>query len=163
MYSIMARCFPIWQTIEDCSEWVEVSFRFGASWSPSDSFPMWLILSAFLLCSLRSHILLQNRFVSLSPGCWYMFAGRIFFRYFGKPYFVFIVLFCLDIFLDFFFSFSVLWFLLAVVDFLSVSNRIPPPGFELQFVFLGERRFFRRLFSLWTMKLFRSASGEANR
>ena len=44
-------------------------FTFGLSPIPSKFFPMLLIHSAFLLCSLRCHILLQNCFASLTSGC----------------------------------------------------------------------------------------------
>ena len=44
-------------------------FHFNPSSSPSNSFSMLLFHSVFLLCSLRSHILLPNCFLSLSSGC----------------------------------------------------------------------------------------------
>ena len=63
------------------------------------------IHSAFLLCSFRSHILLQNCFVSLSSGCIHpVIAGWIFFRCFEMFNFVRVVWFCLDIFLVFLLS-----------------------------------------------------------
>ena len=122
-------------------------FALGPSSSPSNSFSILLIYSAFQLCSLSSRLFLQNFFVSLSSGCWYVFvyspllAGRIFFRCFGMSCFISIILSCLDTFwfisLSFcglfylwcFFafhpnilqcSFSVLSFLL--VDFLSMFS-----------------------------------------
>ena len=42
---------------------------FGPSSSPSNSFAMLHIHSAFLLCSLGCHILLLNCSVSLASGC----------------------------------------------------------------------------------------------
>ena len=44
-------------------------FAFGPSSSPSNSFPMLLIFSAFVFCSLGCYILLQNCFVSLAFCC----------------------------------------------------------------------------------------------
>ena len=48
---------------------------FGTSSSPSNSFVMLLIYSAFLLYSLSGNILVQNRSVSLASGCWYVFIS----------------------------------------------------------------------------------------
>ena len=48
---------------------------FGPSSSPSNSFAILLINSAFFLCSLGGHILLQNCSVSLASGCWYVFMS----------------------------------------------------------------------------------------
>ena len=82
--------FPIWKK-SLCIQWSRLHlsaskciFAIRPSSSNSNSFSMLFIHSTFLLCSLRSHILLQNCFVSLSFGCWYNFshfllAGRIFF------------------------------------------------------------------------------------
>ena len=42
---------------------------FGPSSSPSRSFAMLLIISAFLLCSLGCHVLLQNCSASFVPEC----------------------------------------------------------------------------------------------
>ena len=51
------------------------SSAFGPSSSPSNSFAMLLIHSAFLLCSLACNILLQNCSASLASGCWYAFVS----------------------------------------------------------------------------------------
>ena len=48
-------------------------FALGPSSSPSNTFPILLIHSAFLLCFLRSHILPTNCHVFLSSGCWNVF------------------------------------------------------------------------------------------
>ena len=70
-------------------------FTFCHSSSPSNSFPMLLVHSAFLLCSLGCYILLQNCLASLASSCWYVFVpsprlvGRIFFRCFGMSCFVY--------------------------------------------------------------------------
>ena len=48
---------------------------FGLSSSLSNSFTMLLIHSAFLLCSLGCHILLQNCSASLAYGCLYVFVS----------------------------------------------------------------------------------------
>ena len=48
-------------------------FVFGPYSSPSKTFPMLLIQSAFLLCTLGCNILPRNCFVSLSSGGWYIF------------------------------------------------------------------------------------------
>ena len=47
---------------------------FGPSLSPFNYFAKLLIHSAFLLCSLGCHILLQNCLVSCAFGCWYVFC-----------------------------------------------------------------------------------------
>ena len=72
MYTIISWRSPIWYFF------VTVPLRESRfiftdvpSSSPSNSFPMLRIHSAFLLCDLRCHILLQN-FVSLSSGWWYV-------------------------------------------------------------------------------------------
>ena len=67
------------------SFWVLLSesrciFTIGPPLSPN-SFPTLLIHSAFLLCSLRSYIFLQNCFVSLSSSWWYAFVQ-------SAPYFL---------------------------------------------------------------------------
>ena len=91
-------------------------FVFSPSSSPFNSFPMLQIQSAFLLCSLRSHILLPKCFVSLLSGCWYMLAhssllaNRIFFLVLEC-----LILSCLDIFFV---------FLLSAVT----SDLLPPVG-----------------------------------
>ena len=70
---------------------------FGSSSSPSNSFVILLIHSAFLLCSLGCYILFQNCSVSLASGCWYVFmlsppfVGRISFHCFWISCFVCIV------------------------------------------------------------------------
>ena len=97
--------FPIYYFFKCCSEWIEIYFRVSPFSSPSNSFSMLFIHSAFLICSLRSYILLRNSFASLSlvvgiSSCILpLLAGRIFFRCFGLSCFVCIVLSCLDIFL----------------------------------------------------------------
>ena len=48
-------------------------FSFCPSSSPSNSFPMLLIHSAFLLYFIGDYILVQNCFVSLASGCRYVF------------------------------------------------------------------------------------------
>ena len=50
---------------------------FGPSSSPSNSFVILLIHSAFLLCSLDCHILVQNYSVSLASGCRYIFVSSL--------------------------------------------------------------------------------------
>ena len=84
-------------------------FAFGPFSSPSYSFPMLLIHSAFLLSSLRSYILHQNCFDSFSSGYYYVlvhFPNLLIevFSYFGISYFVYIILSCHDIFLVFLLS-----------------------------------------------------------
>ena len=66
-------------------------FQFGTFWSvalgdsksnitvePSsrhvNPFSMLFIYSSFLLCSFRSHLLLQNNFASFASDCWYVWA-----------------------------------------------------------------------------------------
>ena len=105
-------CMPSWPGVLQFYAFLRVPpsksmcfFAFGPSSIPSNAFLMLLIHSAFLLFSLRSHILLQNGFVSLSSSFCYVHSPPIcrliFFRCFGMFYFVRIVLFCLDIFLVF--------------------------------------------------------------
>ena len=50
------------------------NFTFGSSSSLSNNFAMLLIHSAFLLCSIRCHILLQNCSPSLESDCLYVFV-----------------------------------------------------------------------------------------
>ena len=76
---------------------------FGPSSSPSSSFVMLFIHSAFSLCFFGSHILAQNRSVSFESGCC-MFSCHslpivdiISFRCFGMSYFVCTVLPFVDI------------------------------------------------------------------
>ena len=79
---------------------------FGPS-SSSNSVAMFLIYSAFLLCSLGCPILLQNCCVSLALGCWChlpQHVSRIFFRCFGMSCFVCVALSFVDIFVIFLFS-----------------------------------------------------------
>ena len=80
-------------------------FAFGASSSPSNSFPMLLIHPFFLLTSLGCHILLQffcflviRLLVCLRAISLYL-QVEFFFYYFGISYFVSIILSCLHIFL----------------------------------------------------------------
>ena len=47
-------------------------FAFRSSSCPSNSFAMLLFHSAFLLCSLGCHILVQNNSVPLASGYWYI-------------------------------------------------------------------------------------------
>ena len=83
-------------------------FALGPSLYLCNSFSMFLIYLTFLLCSPCSHILLQNCFVFLLSGCWYVFmhfthTWRLTFSHcFGMSYFVRIVLSNLDIILVFF-------------------------------------------------------------
>ena len=44
-------------------------FPFGPSSNPYNSFFMVLVHSDFLLCFLRSHIWLLNRFAAFAPSC----------------------------------------------------------------------------------------------
>ena len=67
------RCMPSRPGVFELGNFLHVAlsesrciFAFGSSSSPSYSFPILIIHSAFLLCSLRRHILHQNCFVSLS-------------------------------------------------------------------------------------------------
>ena len=75
-------------------------FAFGPSSSPSNSFPMLFIHSAFLLCSLRSYIcskIVLFPYHTVVGMCWCihpLLADRIFFLCFGMSCFVCIVLFC---------------------------------------------------------------------
>ena len=134
-------------------------FTLGLSSSP-DSFSMSLIHSAFFVCSLRSHILLQNCFVSLSSAWWRIFVHSSstywynFFRYFGFPCFVCIVLSCLDTFLFFFlcplpsglFPRVVLYILLELLFFFS-SQHIPV--FHLYLKIIACCRRFLMFVSCW--------------
>ena len=88
-------CMPSWlgdlrfDTFPNIS--LRCIFALEPSSSPRTSFPQLLINSAPRLCSLRSHILLQNCFVSLSSACCYVVVHsppcRIFFRCFGMSCF----------------------------------------------------------------------------
>ena len=167
MYAIMVWCFRIWYFFVCCSEWIEVYFRCRNIFE-SFYFIMLFVHLDFLLCSLRSHILLQNCFVHSCLTrlllCLRAFsaqlAGRIFFRCFVMPSFVHIVLSCLDIFVVFLLSliYNLELFVLLDVLLLSfrpnlfqrsspvfsfsflicVSSRISHPGFEFLFVFFRE-------------------------
>ena len=53
---------------------IDVYFCLWAFFQFLQFFSMLFIHSAFLLWSLRSHILVQNCFASLAFGCWYVFA-----------------------------------------------------------------------------------------
>ena len=85
-------------------------FTLGLYSSPCNFFSMLFIHSAFLLCFLRSHILLKiflfpcHPVAGMSSCILPLLTGRIFFRYFGMSCFVCIVLSCLDIFLVFLLS-----------------------------------------------------------
>ena len=117
-------------------------FAFGPSSSPSYSFPMLLIHSAFLLCSLGCHILLQTCFASFASGCWYVFVlsplvGRIFSRCFEMSCFFCIVLPCLDTFLSSFFrKYLLIYFLnlYCIVAFRLCSNNFQRFSFVLSFL-----------------------------
>ena len=68
MYGITARRFPIYYFLSVALSESRYIFVLGPYSSLSNSFFMLLIHLAFLICSLRSHILL-----SLSSGCWFVF------------------------------------------------------------------------------------------
>ena len=74
MYATMDWNFPIWYFLSVALCESRYIFAFGPSWIPFNSFSQMFIHSAFLWWTLHSHILLQNRFVSLASGCWYVFA-----------------------------------------------------------------------------------------
>ena len=82
-------------------------FAFGASSSPSNSFPVLLIHSAFLLCSLRWHIcfkivsVLCHLIVSMCWSILPLLTDGIFFRCFGMSCYASILISFLDIFLAF--------------------------------------------------------------
>ena len=96
-------CIPSWPGVFQFSTFFSFSsvettttFTSGTPSSPSNSFFMIFINSAFLIYSFCSHILLQNFFVSFASDCWFLcivcrLVGWIFFRYFGMPCFVCIV------------------------------------------------------------------------
>ena len=71
----MARRFPIWYFLHCCTEWIDLYFCltpfFNSFWL---FFFMLFIYPAFLLSSLRSYMLLQNCFVSLSSVWWCAFV-----------------------------------------------------------------------------------------
>ena len=100
--AIIAWRFPIWYLFLSVTlSELRCIFALGSYSSSSNSFHMLLIHSEFLLCSIRSHILLQNCFVSLSSSILLLLAGRIIFRCFEMSCFVCIVLSCLDTFFVF--------------------------------------------------------------
>ena len=66
MYVIMAWHFLIWYFFKFALTKSRSIFALGSSLSPCKSISMLLIHSAFLLCWLRSHILLQNCFASFA-------------------------------------------------------------------------------------------------
>ena len=142
-------------------------FTFGPSSSPSYSFPMLLIHSAFLLCSLGWKIiqLPLNLVVGRSLYHHPLFVGIIFFPCLRIFCFVCIVLSFVEIFLIFLLSPVVLSFLLVLFFplcdnmlksfflwfiifaccckfLIFVSSRISHPSFEFPFVFLRVPRFF---------------------
>ena len=106
MYAILAWRFPIWNFFSVAlSESMDI-FDFGPSLNPSNSFPTLLIHSAFLLCSLPSHILLQNCLFPCHPiasrfSCIFSPLAGNFFHCFGMSCYVCIVSSCLDIFFVF--------------------------------------------------------------
>ena len=74
-------CIPSWPGVFQfdifsviLSKLLRIS-AFGPSWSPSNFFVILFIHSAFSLCFLGWHILVQNRPVSLASGCWYVFVS----------------------------------------------------------------------------------------
>ena len=107
-----------------------IFFAFSPSSSPSNSFPTLLIHSAFLLCSLRSSILLQIVFFFVIRLLG-MSSCILHQPVFGMSCFVYIVLTCLDIILFFLLSlvFSylfprvVLFLLLIGLFFFSFSSK----------------------------------------
>ena len=109
MYAIITWCFPMYFLNVSLSE-SRCLLVLGLFSSHCNSFSMLFINSVFLLCSLRPHILFQNCFASFSSVCWNFFvhstllAGRIFFPCFRMSCFVYIVWFCVGIFIAFFLS-----------------------------------------------------------
>ena len=104
--------FPIWYIFSVVLSKSMCISAFGPSSNPSNSFVILLIHSAFLLCSLGCHILVQNCSVSLTSGGCYVSVSsspphlsvEFPFVVLECPFFVCIVLPFVDIFLIFLLS-----------------------------------------------------------
>ena len=120
-------------------------FVFVSSSSLCNSFPMSLIHSVFLLCCLRSHILLQILFCFLVVGVCScilpLLTGRIFFVVFKCPVFFLYYFSCFDIFLVFLllsvpsdFFLQVVLFVLLVLLFPFPPNIFQRSSYVLSFL-----------------------------
>ena len=125
----MAWPFLIWRLFRVVRSESMYIFAIGPFLSLSNSSPLLLIHSAFLLCSLGYHILLPFFFASLASSCWYVFApypllvGRFIFRWFGMFCFVWILLSWLDFFFNFPSFSSTFWLIFSscIVIFTCVA------------------------------------------
>ena len=70
MQAIMAGWFTTWFFLECCFMCVEAYIALGLS--NLNSFVCFQTFRLFLLCTLRSYILLQNCFASFGSSCWYV-------------------------------------------------------------------------------------------
>ena len=141
-------------------------FALGLSSILCNSFSMLFIYLTFQLCSLRSHILLQNYFGSFQSGYCYVFvhspptSGWIFCRCFGRSCFVGIVWSCLRIFSVFFLSPVHSDFLRVVLFalFVVLLFAFPPNIFHRRFLIwvssLISRQGFEFLIALFRRTLF---------
>ena len=117
MYAILARHFPIRYFLECCFQQVLANVLLGAFFKFFDFFIMLFIHSAFPL-RFPSVFLLQNYFVSLCTH--HQSVGYIFFRYFGRYCFLWIIWACPHTFWIFFLSpISVTLFLPVVLSALT--------------------------------------------
>ena len=157
MHTIMAWRFPIWYFLSISLSGL-MYFSFCPSSSPSNTFSMLFIHSAFLLCFLRCAIFCPqialfpyHPVVGLSSCNLFLLEDRIFFHCFGSSN----CIVCFTYVAYSFLSQHVLEFFLCLIIFtccrrflICISSQISQPGFEFLLVFWEEPRFFHILISL---------------